>query len=30
MNYPKETFQYGTELELGDVDKRTEIPEHLG
>ena len=30
MNYNKEEFTYGYELELGDIERNTVIPEHLG
>lgn len=30
MNYNKQTFTYGYEIEWGDIDRRVEIPAHLG
>jgi hypothetical protein len=30
MNYPKEKFTYGMEIEWGDVPRSFSIPEHLG
>lgn len=30
MNYNKQTFTYGYEIEWGDIDRRIEIPTHLG
>lgn len=30
MNYNKQTFTYGYEIEWGDIDRRLEVPAHLG
>lgn len=29
-NYPKENYTWGYEIEWGDIDRRLEVPEHLG